>query len=216
MGEAVQNLLVLTKSLDGKAVVFLIQEEAGFLAILDIYHIADTILYNFNLGIKRFTDETLHALHALLQADLGVTALVNAADGDAVLSQDFLQLIQDDRFQTVNAQRQGFDYQNIRKLVDDDARQEIGLAEDQAAAGGVYGRFTVFPGITDTHLNESVIDHGIFFAGHYTDGDLGTGVDKALSHRVAVKVRNENHITVFELSLNFVNLVIIDPGTAGL
>ena len=45
----------------------------------------------------------------------------------------------------------------------------------------------------------------VSFAGHYTDGDLGTGVDKALSHRVAVKVRNENHITVFELSLNFVN-----------
>ena len=72
-------------------------------AILNIYHIADTILYNFNLGIKRFTDETLHALHALLQADLGVTALVNAADGNAILSQDFLQLVQNDRLETVNA-----------------------------------------------------------------------------------------------------------------
>ena len=72
-------------------------------AILNIYHIADTIFNDFNLGIKRFADEAFHALHALLQADLGVTALVNAADGDAVLSQDFLQLVQNDRLETVNA-----------------------------------------------------------------------------------------------------------------
>ena len=216
MSEAVQNLLTLAESLNSKAIILLVQEEAGLLAILHIYHIADTIFNDFNLGIKRFADEAFHALHALLQADLGVTALVNAADGNAILSQDFLQLVQNDRLETVNAQSQGFDYQNIGKLVDDDTRQEICLTEDQAAAGSVYGCFAVLPGVTDTHLNESVIDYGIFFAGHHTDGDFGTGVDKALAHRIAVKVRNENHITVLERSLNFVNLVIIDPGTAGL
>ena len=77
--------------------------------------IADAVLYNLHLGIKRFADETLHALHALLQADLGVAALVDAADGDAVLSQDFLQRVQDGRLETVDAQSQGFDHQNSRK-----------------------------------------------------------------------------------------------------
>ena len=38
-----------------------------------------------------------------LSPDLGVTALVNAADGNAILSQDFLQLVQNDRLETVNA-----------------------------------------------------------------------------------------------------------------
>ena len=66
VGEAVQNLLTLAESLDSKAVILLIQEEAGLLAILHIYHIADTIFNDFNLGIKRFADEAFHTLHALL------------------------------------------------------------------------------------------------------------------------------------------------------
>ena len=145
-----------------------------------------------------------------------IVALEKAVDPLAVLLQNLDDEREEHILDLLHAERQRLRDEQVFKPVDRQAGEGVCLAEDQAAAGGIHGGFAVFPGIADTHLDECVIYNGIFFAGHHADGDLGTGVDKALSHRVAVKVRNENHITVFELSLNFVNLVIIDPGTAGL
>ena len=61
----------------------------------------------------------------------------------------------------------------------------------------------------------AMLYNGIFFAGHHADGDLGTGVDKALSHRIAVEVGDGDHIAVFEISFDFIDLIVVDPGAAG-
>ena len=88
MGEAVQHPLALAQPLDGQPVVFLVEEEAGFLAVLHIHQIADAVFHDFHLRVKFLPDEAFVALHALLQAHLGVAALVDAADLYAVPGED--------------------------------------------------------------------------------------------------------------------------------
>ena len=40
------------QALDGQTVVFLIQEEAGLLAVFHIHHVADAVFHNLHLGVK--------------------------------------------------------------------------------------------------------------------------------------------------------------------
>ena len=49
-------------------------------------------------------EEALHPLHALLEAHLGVAALIDAPDGDAVLGQQLLQQLHDGDLEAVDAQ----------------------------------------------------------------------------------------------------------------
>ena len=66
MGKTVQNAFARAETLDGQTVVFLVEEKAGFLPVLDIHQIADTIFNDLYFGIKWFANEALIALHALL------------------------------------------------------------------------------------------------------------------------------------------------------
>ena len=43
MGKTVQNAFARAETLDCQTVVFLVEEKASFLPVLDIYQIADTI-----------------------------------------------------------------------------------------------------------------------------------------------------------------------------
>ena len=116
VGKAVQHLLWLDAAaeiLDSQPVVFLVQEEAGFLAVLHIHHIPDSIFKDFHLGVKCISHESLMALHSLLQTDLGIAALVDAADGNPVLRHDLSELVHNDRLQSVDSQGQGFHHQHI-------------------------------------------------------------------------------------------------------
>ena len=88
VGEAVQHFGSPAEALNRQPVVFLVQEEAGFLAVLDVHQIFHPVLLNLNLGVEGLADEALEALHPLLEADFGVAALVDAPDGDAVLRQN--------------------------------------------------------------------------------------------------------------------------------
>ncbi len=61
MGKAVQNTFSFTKPLDRQPVIFLVEEEAGLLAVLDIYQIADTIFNDLYFCIKWFPDKALYS-----------------------------------------------------------------------------------------------------------------------------------------------------------
>ena len=84
----VQHFGSPAEALNRQPVVFLVQEEAGFLAVLDVHQVFHSVLLNLNLGVERLADEAFEALHPLLEADFGVAALVDAPDGDAVLRQN--------------------------------------------------------------------------------------------------------------------------------
>ena len=50
MGKAVQYPGILAQPLDGQAVVFLVQEEAGLLTVLHIHLIAHAVFHDLHLG----------------------------------------------------------------------------------------------------------------------------------------------------------------------
>ena len=100
MGEAVQNPLrgqAAAQILDCQPVVFLVQEKAGFLAVLHVHQVADAVFHDLHFGVKWLPDEAFKTFHALLKAHLGVAALVHAADVHAVLCQNLQELVQDHR-----------------------------------------------------------------------------------------------------------------------
>ena len=84
MREAVQYLRAAAEAVDRAAVVLLIQEESGLLAVFNIHDIADAVLGDLYFGIEGSGKEPFLPGHALKLADFGVAALVNAAHRNAV------------------------------------------------------------------------------------------------------------------------------------
>ena len=134
MGKAVEHSRVLAELLHSQTVVFLIQEETSFLAVLDIDEIMDTILDNLNAGVKRLGEKSFHTLHAFLLTHFCIASLKHAADLNTVFCQNLLQQTDDRHFHFVDAECQRLDNQHIGEFIHYESRQEVCLAKDQAAA----------------------------------------------------------------------------------
>ena len=215
MGKAVQYPGPFAKFRRRAAVVFLIQEESCFLPIFDIHVVAHAVLHDLNLGIKRFADEALDALHPFLLAHLGVAALINAPDMDAVRFHQFFQDIHNHNLEPVDAKRQGLHHQHISKFIDHQPRQKVRLAKDHAAAGNVIHDFLpVFPGIFHPHTEKCLIHLRIPVPGHHADHQLRIAVDESSPQRIPVKIMDPNHVSVFKCSQHGVHFIIINPGAA--
>lgn len=70
MGKAVEHSRVFAELLHSQSVVLLVEEKSCFLAVLDIDEIVNTILDDFNAGVKRLGESLSYAPclpdHALL------------------------------------------------------------------------------------------------------------------------------------------------------
>ena len=106
MGKAVENVFPFAELLDGQPVIFLVQEKSRLLAVFYIHKVAYSILDDFHAGIKGLSNKSLIPFHSLLQADLGVTAFIDSADGYGVLQQNLFQFFQNDRFPSVDTKSQ--------------------------------------------------------------------------------------------------------------
>ena len=106
MGKAIQHFCTLTQLLDGKSVIFLIQEKSRFLTVFYIYFIFDAVFFNLYQGRKFRSDKALDQFHSFLSADLHITSLINSADYDTILSQYFFQKFNNLFLITVNSQSQ--------------------------------------------------------------------------------------------------------------
>ena len=211
MGKAVQHRLILTERCRRPPVVFLIQEKSGLLAFLYVHIIAHTIFLYFHLGIECRADKALHPLHALLGTHLGVAALIDAPDGDAVLRQHFDQCLYQEFLPPVNAQRQRLYHDHIRKLVRHETRQEICLPKDQAAAVGVHHGLAVFPAVPHPLLHKAFRDLMLLFPGKHPDADLGIHVDEPITKKIAVKIFHGYNVSIFKGTVHPCDLVVIDP-----
>ena len=211
MGEAVQDPGAFAEAVDRSSVVLLIEEEACLLAVFHVDYVADAVLGDLHFGIEGRRQKALFAGEALELADLGVASLIDSAHADAVLVQHGDQGCQNIALQAVNAKREGFHDQNIFVLVDSQSRQEIGLSEDQAAAGGVDHLLSVLPGASDP-LREKGGRHRLFpAAGEKAHSDLGLCIHKAVSHEISVEVLYGQNIAVPELTAQLGDLVVVDP-----
>ena len=87
MRKAVQNPRPFAELLNRQTVIFLVQEKSGFLPVLHINDILHAVFHNRNICVKFLPDKALHTLHPLVQANLCVAPLINAADHNPVLRQ---------------------------------------------------------------------------------------------------------------------------------
>ena len=94
----------------------------------------DAVLHDLHFRIKSFSDKSLVPLHPLLFTDFRIAPLVHAPDMDAVFLHQFFQHIDDHHFKAVYSQSKGLYHQYISELIHYNARQEIRLPKDHAAA----------------------------------------------------------------------------------
>ena len=214
MGEAVQHPGAPAEPPHRLAVILLVQEEAGLLAVLHIHEVADPVLHDLHLGVKGSPQEALVPFHPLLEADLGVAALIDAPDGDAVLGQQLLQQLHDGDLEAVDAQSQGLYHQHVGELVHHQPRQEVRLPENQAAAAGVHHLFPVLPGVFQPHEEEILVDLRVRVPGEHPNGKLGAPVQKALAQRPAVLAADPDQAAVLRPRRDIRDLIVIDPGAA--
>ena len=184
------------------------------MSVFHIHDVTDAIFCDFNLCGERVTDKALEAFHAFLQAYLCIAALIDAADHDTVLCQHLFHKRKDRRLQTIDPKRQGFHHQHVGELVHYQPRQPVCFPEDQSAASCVHGRFAVFPCIAHPLFQKFFCDLMFFSAAHHPDRNFGTGIDKAPSQKETIKILYRKNISVFIVSLNAINLVVVNPGAA--
>ena len=214
MSEAVQDPGTSAEAVDGPAVVFLVQEKAGLLTVFHVHDIADAVLDDLHFGVEGFCEKALLTGHSLELAHFGIAALIDSPHRDAVFAQCGDQSRQQISLEAVDAEREGFHDKDILIFVDRKTRQEIRLAEDQPAAGGVDDFPAVIPCAAHALREKGRRDPRFLSAGEETDRDPGFSVDEAVSHEVAVKIFHGDDVSVFERAPKRRDLIVIDPEAA--
>ena len=180
VGKAVQHSVTGSNAGHSPAVVFLVEEKAGFLAVLKINVVEHAVLADLSLGAVgvRLAGQVKPAL-VLCQALLGpqglVVALVDALNGLAVSAQDLHQQGEEDGLELFHANAQGLGDKDIVEPVHSQARELVSLAKDDTAGGQVGGlqhSLAVGPGVFDTALPESGIKGVVGVAGDEPHPDL--------------------------------------------
>ena len=59
MSKTVEDFLILAEHVDCGAVIFLIEEKSGFLAVFHVHDVADAVFDDFHFGVECFADEAL-------------------------------------------------------------------------------------------------------------------------------------------------------------
>ena len=155
VGKAVQHPLAPGQLGHLAAVVLLVQEEAGLLAVFKVHPVAHAILADFRPGLLGGLEPlqgepALVLLQTLPGAEGHVVALKDALDVLAVLAQHVHQDGEEDRLELLHAIGQGLGDQHRAEAVHGQAGELVGLAEDHPAAAQVVGahyRLAVGPGV---------------------------------------------------------------------
>ena len=211
MCEAVQNLCIFTESLNCQTVVFLIQEKSCFLSVFDVYFVFHAVFFNLDKGRKLFSDKSLGKFHSFLAADFGIASLIDTTNLDSVFCKNLLQCINDGSLKAVNSKCQRLYYQHIGKLIHNKSRKKICFSENHTTASCIHNLLAVLPCVTDTLSQKLFVDLLMFISGKHTYRNLGIGVDKSSSHRISVKIMNQNDISVYKTSHNGCDFIIIYP-----
>ena len=214
VGEAVQHFGAPADAVDGAPVLLLIQEKAGLLTVFHIHDIYHAVFGDLNFCVKRLGEESFCARHAFFFAHFGVAALIDAADLHAVFCQNLNQAGENEALQTVDAQRQRFDDQNIFIFVHGQTREEIRLPEDQPAGGQIHDPSAVVHGLTDFPFYKGGRHRLRFLPGENPDPDGGRGVDKAVSEKISVVIFDADELAVRTGAFYMRDFVVINPQSA--
>ena len=222
MGEAVQHRFAPGQPGHRLAVVLLVQEEAGFLAVFKVHGIADAVFHNVCAGEvrQRLPGQGIPALalgHALLVPQGNVVALIYPGDVLAVLPQDPDQLGEDHVLHPVQPQAQHLGHQHRAEAVHRQAREMVRLAEDHPAAGQLlrgHDGLAVVPGVFHPPGPEVRIEPVIGVAGQKPHPDQGAAVVKSGAQPAAPAAYHVHQVAVGRRAGNGGDLPLVHPGVA--
>ena len=220
VGEAVQHGVAGGEAGDCPAVVLLVEEEAGLLAVLEIDVVVDAVLADLGLGgggvdLTRQLEPALALLEALFGTQGLVVPLVDAVDGLAVGPQDFGEEGEEDGLQLLHADAEGLGDEDVVEAVHGQAGELVGLAEDDPA-GREVGRFedslAVGPGVLDAAAPEAGVEGVVGVAGDEADADLALERDEAGAKVSALRAHHVGEGSVLRLCLRELeDVVLVHP-----
>ena len=221
VGKAVQHGVTCSKACHRPAVVLLIKEEAGLLAVLEIHMIVNSVLADLGLGACRvsLTGQLKPAfvlLKTFLCAQSLIVALVDAVDGLAVGAQDFCQNGEEDGLELFHAHAQGLRDEDVAEPVHGQAGELVGFAKNDTAGrkvGGLQHGLAVVPCIFHPAAPERSIKGVVGIAGDQPHADLALERDKAGAKVGTLGADHIGQRAVFRLIFRGMeDVVLIHPG----
>ena len=220
MGEAVQHRPPLGQTGHCQPVVLLVQKKAGFLPILKVHGIHDAVFHDVHVGAlrRRLTGQGIPSfvlLHALQTADGHIVALVDAADVLSVLPQHLDQQREQPVLDALHAHTQRLGHQHAFEPVHRQTREQVGFAEDHAAAPAVrlaHHHLAVVPGVADAPLPEGIGEVIVGIAAHQPHPDLGAAVVEPAAQPAAAAAHHVHQRAVLRPAVHGGDLPLVDPG----
>ena len=186
VAEAVEHAPAGRDLAHGAAVVLLVEEEAGLLAVLEVEVKAQAVLAHHEArGLRRgqAVPPALVLRQALLGSGRAVVALVDRVDLLAVRGEGVHERAVDHGAQALHAHGAHLRDQHVLVAVGHEAGQVVGFGEGHAAAGGIrlgageaaaaHRDAAVLPRPRDAARPEGVVEAVVGVAAHHADADLG-------------------------------------------
>ena len=220
VGKAVQHRLAPGQSGHRPAVVLLVQEEAGLLAVFHVYQVLHAVFRDLRDGRVRglLAGKMVPSLplgQTLLFPQGHVIAQKHAPDGLPVLPQDADQQGQQKVLNVFHAHREDLHAQKVVELVHGQARESVRLAEDDPAGvqiRRVHDGLAVVPGPAELPLPKGLVEAVVGVSGEQTDPDLGVFGEKAGAQIPAFFAHHVHQAAVIGGTFRADDLRVIDPG----
>ena len=185
VAEAIEHATPVREAPHGAAIVLLVEEEAGLLAVLDVDGEREAVLAHGDDGRARRGRPVPPALverKPLLGARRRVVALVDGAHVLSAVSKRLEQERVDGVAQALHAHGADLCHQDMLVAVDHEAGHAVRLREDHAAAGEValgarepapsQAADAMLPRPAHAALPEPLVDKVVGVAGHQADANL--------------------------------------------
>ena len=223
VGETVQHRVPGGDAGHGAAVVFLVEEEAGLLAVLEINVVKNAVFADLGLGgsgvgLAGQLEPALVLRQPFLGAQSLIVPLVDAVDGLAVGPQHFCQKGEEEGLEFFHADAEGLGDEDILEPVHRQAGELVGLAEDDPAGREVV-RFqnglAVVPGILHPAAPEVSVKGIVGVAGDEPHPDLALEREKAGAEVGPLGAYHIGQRAVFRRGLRcFEDVVLVYPRVA--
>ena len=216
MREAVEHALAPGEPRHSEAIVFLIEEKAGFLPVFHVHGIENSVFADLGPRAAAAAEPALALFEALQRADRHVVSLVDAADLLPVGGQDLQQQREQLRLALFDADREGLRHKEIGKAVHRQAREAVGLAEDDAAAREILqaqNALAVVPGVLEAPPPEGRVKAVVGVAGDEAQADLAVPADEACAQVFALFADRVGQRAVFAVR-RVRDLRRVDPGVS--
>ena len=155
----------------------------------------------------------------LERADRGVVALENAGDRLAVGAQHVEQEREQQLLDPLDPDRERLRHEDVRKAVDRQPREAVGLAENHTAAAEILRAqhgFAVVPGVLHAPPPEGLVEAVVGVAGEEAQADLALAADEARAEILALLAHRVGERAVFARALLRDDLLGVDPGVPAL